>query len=155
MSEIKAEESAPTEDIVKDFDLVAFLDQLVPPDTITITTIAGDKIAIPGVISARKQIKVFRLFKSIVSNDDLGMPDFMQGGVTVNSVISLVLDIVTNDGLIEEVGKIFSTAYPDVLDGDPLDLLPIEEVVAAIVPLSLRFLQKAGRGLMTAMKTVE
>jgi hypothetical protein len=71
--------------------------------------------------------------------------------------------LVNDDGALAELSATFSAAYPDALPPgvDPIDVLAIEEVVAAIVPLiagpAIRLLGMAGPlaevpGLATAVK---
>lgn len=122
---------------------------LVPPDVVTITDINGTEHTLTTAIPARRQIKVFRMFKEI-SDSNMLAPALAAarsggGNFTAASVIDLIITLAADEQVAEALGKIFSSAYPNVCNGtDPLDLLPIEEIVGGVAPLSLRFAQKTG-----------
>ena len=138
-------------------DLSDILSKLVPPDSVTITDVHGNEIKVPGSISARRQIRVFRIIKSIFDGDKI--EQILGGayleGLSFSSVADGVLGIATDEEVINMVGEIFSSAFPDLLDGkDPLDELPLEEVIVAIIPLLQRFIKKAGMGVVNVVKTL-
>ena len=74
----------------------------------------------------------------------------MSGGVDQGNVVDLILAMATDLTVLEALGTIFLEAYPDALgEGvDPLDVLPLEEVVLALVPFSERFVKAVGGGLV-------
>ena len=138
-------------------DLSDILSKLVPPDSVTITDIHGNKIKVPGSISARRQIKVFRIIKSIFDGDKMEtiLGSAYAEGLSFGSLADSVMGVATDEEVINMVGDIFSNAFPDLLDGkDPLDELPLEEVIIAIIPLLERFIKKAGMGVVGVVKAL-
>ncbi len=137
-------------------NLEAFLEKLVPPDEVTVDCCDGSRITIPGSIPARRQVKVFRLMKEFMDLPAVeaavnGLSD-AKGGAA--GLVGLVVGLATDEELAEMLGKIFSEAYPDALDGkDPLDLLAMEELVVGLLPFSERFLKRLGTGMMTVGKS--
>ena len=149
-NEIAEEEYQP-------IDFAKLLEKLVPPSSVVITDIRGKKITIPGAISARRQIKVFRKFKEIfdASKWDGMMNDLLDSDLAMSAISQKLIEIVSEENTMEIIGEIFTLAFPDVLEGeDPLDVLPIEEVVLALIPLSERFIKKAGTGVVKVMNEV-
>lgn len=132
----------------------AMLSKLVPPDEVILTTCTGTKITLPGTIAARQQIKVFRLMRSLFDAGEIKeiLGAFSgEGGGT--NIVDLVLSIATNEVIAEKLGEIFTAAYPTALAGeDPLDVLPLEELITSIVPFSERFIKKLGMGVATLGK---
>ena len=147
------------EEAIGEIDIVAFLEKLVPPETVTIKDINGNSFTLPGIIAARQQIKVFRRFKELM--EDGGNLEGKLSGISlgdnlnVKSIAKGILSVISDEEVIEELGSIFTIAYPNAIEGDPLDLFPIEEVVSAIVPLCLNFLKKTGGGIIAAIQSMQ
>lgn len=128
------------------------LEKLVPPDEVEITYVDGTKALLPGAISARRQIKVFRIMREL-----LEMPtvqNALRAGSTTSGIIDVLVSLTTDEAIAEKLGLIFMEAYPEALpEGtDPLDVLPLEELATAIVPFSERFVSKVGKGMLVLSK---
>tara|TARA_R110000868_G_scaffold160190_1_gene389572 strand:+ start:2418 stop:2888 length:471 start_codon:yes stop_codon:yes gene_type:complete len=144
-----------TEKQTPDFtnQLTALLDKLVPPDDVTVRTVDGRDVKLPGAISARKQVVVFRIIKELSELPQLANAmTGVRGGGTA-ALLDAVVALATDEVVADKLGKAFAAAYPEVLDGrDPLDLLPIEELAASLLPFSERFVRRLGQG-MTVLAT--
>ena len=129
------------------------LKRLVPENDVVIKDCWGKEIPLPSALPARRQIKVFRIFKEISEMDQVA--DIFEGrGGEASEIIDVIMDLAGHEEISEKLGHAFTTAHPDALDGkDPLDVLPIEEIVAALVPFLMRFLQRSmgAMGAMTEM----
>jgi hypothetical protein len=131
----------------------SLLSKLVPPDEVVLTTCTGNKITLPGTIAARQQIKVFRLMRSLFDEGEINNILSAFSGEAESSIIDIVLSIATNEVIAEKLGEIFTAAYPTALAGeDPLDVLPLEELITSLVPFSERFIKKLGMGVATLGK---
>lgn len=147
-------------------DLKRLLEALVPPSDIAITDIFGDTHNLPSVVSARKQIKLARILEFV---KDYEVP----AGIDVSNgagMVELILSVVQDDKVLDALKECFEVAHPEltrdllakateeeVVHDDILDLLPIEGVAGAIIPLFLRAAQKglvALQTLSTAQQTV-
>ena len=155
------ERSAPKSDIMAAADealggalfsnLEDLLTKLVPESDVIIRDCWGNKISLPSALPARRQIKVFRIFQEIA--DHPSVTKNFTGGVDMaaGDIVDLVMAIAGDEEVAELLGKAFALAHPDVLDGkDPLDVLPVEEIVAGLVPFFVRFLQR-GMGAMGSL----
>ena len=137
-------------------DIEEILAKLVPPDEVEILDIFGNEYKKPAVISARKQIKVIRSFQEALSyvNTTQATTDG-----SVSSLIDYVVEIATDDKVLETIGECFTHAYPDVVkssvkyakDKDisvehnaALDLFSIEDIAGSIIPLFMRLAKKSG-----------
>lgn len=147
MSDTDVQEAAQESDF---FEKVQdLLERLVPPSSVVVTTISGETLELPGAIPARQQVKVFRYMKELLEYPEVNEAISGINGNTAANVIDLVISLVTDEKVMEQLGAIFTTAYPNALpDQDPLDVLPLEELVTALVPFSERFIKKLGGGLV-------
>ena len=152
--EISEEEIKTNEEISIDIDKL--LEKLVPPDEIVILDIFGNEYKKPAIVSARKQIKVIRSFQKALSfagESKLNMSD----GVV--SLIDYIVEIATDEKVMDCLGDCFTYAYPDVVeksvvyakdasisvDQNPaLDLFSIEDIAGSIIPLFVRLAKKSG-----------
>jgi hypothetical protein len=143
----------PAGDVAQDqfFDkMEQLLANLVPPSSVTIVTADGSSLEIPGAIPARRQVVVFRLMREMSEMPQVAKALSGLSTGEAGEIVDVVVAVSTDMEVMEKLGEIFAAAYPDSLDGrDPLDLLPIEEVVSALVPFSERFIKKVGGGLAT------
>jgi hypothetical protein len=120
------------------------LNKLVPKSDVVIKDCWGKEISLPSALPARRQIKVFRIFKEIAAHESI-TGTLAASGATLDAgvLIDLVMQVASDDDVSELLGKAFSEAHPDVLDGkDPLDVLPVEEILAGLIPFFVRFLQR-------------
>ena len=134
--------------------LEELLDKLVPADSVTVTTSTQGEITLPGSIPARLQVRVFRHMRDLLEMDDISetIASF-SGGPGGKNIADAIVGLATNETVAEKLGDIFSAAYPDALNGnDPLDELPLEDLVAALSPFSQRFLKKLGTGFTRMAK---
>jgi hypothetical protein len=144
-------------EVVSDFfgQMEQFLNKLVPPDTVTVTTCAGKKVVLPGSIPARRQVRVFRSMKKMLEIDSvsLAFSGLSSSDGSAGAMINVVIDLATNEEIAELLGTIFNEAYPDACEGEhPLDVLPIEELVVGLIPFSERFVKRVGSGVLTLGK---
>jgi len=124
------------------------LAKLVPPDQVELTTCTGEKITLPGAIAARQQVKVFRLMRELIADPAVTNVLGAWGGEGGSNIVDGILAIATNEVISEKLGEIFTAAYPNALAGqDPLDVLPMEDLITALVPFSERFIKKIGGGI--------
>jgi hypothetical protein len=133
--------------------LESLLDKLVPAESVTVQTATQGEITLPGSIPARMQVRVFRHMRELLEMDEIaGAIGLFSGAANVN-VPDAIVGLATNEAVAEKLGDIFTAAYPDALNGnDPLDELPLEDLVAALSPFSQRFLKKLGTGFMAMAK---
>lgn len=134
--------------------LEGLLDKLVPEDGATLTTSAGEQLVLPSVLPARQQVRAFRLLRELLEREDVQATFATLQGGTTSSVMDAVIGMATNEEIAEALGAVFSTAYPNLLpDGtDPLDVLPLEELVRSILPFSARFARQLGSGLASLLQ---
>jgi hypothetical protein len=131
------------------------LNKLVPKSDVVIKDCWGNEISLPSALPARRQIKVFRIFKEIAAHESI-TGTMAATGATLDAgvLIDLVMQVASDDEVSELLGKAFAEAHPDALDGkDPLDVLPVEEILAGLVPFFVRFLQRgvAAMGSLSQM----
>lgn len=133
-------------------EVATLFDRLIPP-TDKIQDVAGKTYDVPTAISARRAILATREIRAILSTHCLTLPQgdekvemdvartlmfahtLSEGGnhAEAAKAMAAVLD-VAGEGL----AAAFSAAYPDLADGDPLDLFPMEAVIGALLPLFAR-----------------
>lgn len=124
-------------------ELGKMLEKLVPPDDVEITDVEGNVHKRPAVLPARRQIKIFRIFKDILEGE---LAQEYLVGANAGSIANMIVDMASNEEIAEKLGEAFGIAFPGLYD-DPLDMLPLEELVGSLVPFCLRFLAKAAQGL--------
>ena len=125
-------------------ELIAKLD---PAKEVTITDVTGKSNKLSAFVSARKQIRIFKKFKELSEMESfVNAESFNMDG----NIVSVIVELASNEEVAEKLGEIFSLAYPELYE-DPLDELPLEELVGAIIPFCLRFLKKVGGGMTAVM----
>ena len=129
------------------------LNKLVPANDVVIKDCWGTEIRLPSALPARRQIRVFRIFKKIAEHESISKALEGAGdGLEASSIIDIILAVAGDEEVSGLIGEAFAQAHPDALDGkDPLDVLPVEEIVAGLLPFFVRFLQRgvAAIGSMT------
>ena len=138
--------------------LEGFLDKLVPPASVSVRTVDGKEITLPGAIPARRQVVVFQIMRELSE-----MPQVAKalGGLSttkdnMTGIVDVILSLATDIDVAERLGDIFDEAYPGVLDGQSaVDALPLEDLVASILPFSERFIKRVGAGMMTLAQVAE
>lgn len=130
---------------------------LVPPENITIVSIFGKEYNRPSVIGARKQIKILRLLDELPEGISLNFEGSPAG------IISSIISLASNEDVLMTLSKAMELGHGDVVkdaisqakenkyefdkDSPAIDLFPVEEIVAAIVPLFLRLAQRGGQAM--------
>jgi hypothetical protein len=144
----------PETDVVRaapvDFgaQLSALLDKLVPPEHVQIRLVDGTQVTLPGAIPARRQVQVFRHIKTLSELPQLGNALGLVRGTGTAGLVDAVVQLATDEQVAELLGKAFTAAYPDALQGrDPLDVMPMEELAVSLVPFSERFVRRLGQGV--------
>tara|TARA_B100001093_G_scaffold2600_1_gene2651 strand:+ start:25999 stop:26496 length:498 start_codon:yes stop_codon:yes gene_type:complete len=153
MSEVSQPDQEPT--VPVDFldNLEKLLSKLVPPSSVTVTKCDGTEITLPGAIPARRQVEVFRLMRDLSEQPVVKQALAGAGTGAAASIVDAILLLAIDIEVAESLGKIFDVAYPGVLideDGnspESIDVMPIEEIVVALVPFSERFIRRVGGGL--------
>lgn len=141
-----ATEAAPVADF--NAQLTALLDKLVPPEQVQVRTVDGTQVTLPGAIPARRQVQVFRCIKELAELPQLGNAIGLVRGTGTAGLVDAVVQLATDEQVAELLGKAFTAAYPDALQGrDPLDVLPMEELAVSLVPFSERFIRRLGQGV--------
>ena len=125
------------------------LSQLPSSDEIVIHDYEGKEYRLRGVLPARRQIAVF---KSIAQMLESGQGLIAQKGPAEGANwLNIAVGLVTDEAVIEQLGKTFRTAFPDAAGKkDPLDIFPLEELLASLVPLLVRFLKRSGMAIAEA-----
>jgi len=128
--------------------LSALLDKLVPPEHVQIRLVDGTQVTLPGAIPARRQVQVFRHIKTLSELPQLGNAIGLVRGTGTSGLVDAVVQLATDEQVAELLGKAFTAAYPDALQGrDPLDVMPMEELAVSLVPFSERFVRRLGQGV--------
>jgi hypothetical protein len=128
--------------------LSALLDKLVPPEQVQVRTVDGQQVTLPGAIPARRQVQVFRHIKTLAELPQLGNAIGLVRGTGTAGLVDAVVQLATDEQVADLLGKAFTAAYPEALQGrDPLDVLPIEELAVSLVPFSERFVRRLGQGV--------
>jgi len=129
-------------------DISTMLDALIPPTTVSVLDVNGKEHNLPGAISARRQVVVFREFQNIWKNEKVA--EHLSGAedYAISNIINAVMLVSFEEEVLESLGRAFKAAFPEVSGDDPLDRFSVEEVVTALVPLFMRFIKRAGKTLV-------
>ena len=124
-----------------DDPLRSLLRKLVPDDAwIEARTIDGSVLRLNTVLPARRQVLVARAMERLLRRTIV--VDTLALGTTdgAGSIVGQVVAVLNDDESLAQLGTAFCAAYPDALPAgvDPLDVLAIEEVVLAVLPLLVR-----------------
>ena len=141
------------------------LNALVPPDNVEVTDVFGDKHKVSSSISARRQVKIMRLLEEI---KDINVNNIVVGDMTPQSMFNILIKLMANEQIFCTLCRCVEIAYPSVLskmlesaeassydydkDLPVADLMPIEEVVALLVPLSLKIARRTGQAIQALTK---
>lgn len=141
--------SLPTADSSFMHQLEGLLDTLVPPDAVVVKTHEGVEHKLPAALPARRQVRAFRHMRELLEMEQVQAAMAQaKGGLTTQGIIDIVVSVATDEAVMEKLGEAFNCAYPDTFEGtDALDVLPLEEVIGALLPFTKRFLHKLGTGL--------
>src|SRR5438874_1244504 len=111
--------------------LTGALRDLVPADEVVIRDFEGQEYRLRTVLPARRQVQVFRALAQLI---DAGGQSLAGGDLSGGGILKLLVQLITDDAVVEQLGRAFHVAYPKALaEQDPLDVLPIEEIVASLM----------------------
>ncbi len=118
------------------------LRELAPTDEVVIHDFEGAEFRLRAVLPARRQVQVFRALAELLGAAGKSLAS---GEVTGGGILQVLVQLITDEAVIEQLGRAFRVAYPKVLAGqDPLDAFPIEEIVASLLPLLVRLVRRSG-----------
>ncbi len=155
---MKKEKTEPTEVEAEEqsFDLEEILSKLIPPDNIEILDIFGNEYSRPAVVPARRQVKLIRSFQEALN---LSSGKSLADEADVASMIDFIVEIATDEKVVEKLGECFTHAFPDVVKeatsyakekkikvdkNASIDLFSIEDIAGSIIPLFIRLAKKSG-----------
>ena len=161
--EAKKEEVTESADSPKNLvdSVKSFLEDLVPPPTVVISDVFGNKYNLLCSVSARKQITILREFDKIeeVKNAEIKEED---------NIVQTIIKIASNEDYLAILCRCFKLAHNKCLmkakeeadkqnyeyeDGELLaaDLFSLEELATAIIPLFIRLAQRTSQALNQIM----
>lgn len=130
------------------------LDLLVPDGTTEIRTFSGSALSLPTALPARRQVRAFRALRELFEREDVQRA--IKGLTPANSgtseIVSVVASLATDESIADGLGAVFAAAYPDAIEGDPLDELSIEDLVRAVIPFCARFASQIGAGMQSLIR---
>ena len=130
------------------------LDILDPPSEITVTDVLGTTHRVGAAVSARQQIKILREFEAIkelpvASNIDAD-------DVSGVGLAGVLVKLASDPDVLTGIATCFAHAHPIAVTNaansakeagipadDAADLFPIEEMVAGLIPLFGRLVQRS------------
>lgn len=126
------------------------LDILDPPDEVVVTDAFGDSHRLASAVSARAQIKILREFERVKDLPVAQGLDLSGGGGVGLALVMLAQD----PEVLSALARCFAIAHPGAVASatesagameieDAADLFPIEELVAGLVPLFGRLIQRS------------
>jgi len=143
-------------------DLTQMLDTLVPPKTVTVVDVFGNEYEMTAVCSARSQIRILRKFEELQTlpaiaeqlGDDIAIGD-------AGSIAALIIKVASDPQVLSGIASAFEIGHPKTYGlaikaakkqglkdvEDAADLFPIEELVAAVLPLFMRLLRKSATAI--------
>jgi len=143
----------------------AILDVLVPPDDIEVRDAFGNTYNLPAAVPARAQIEILRRVETIREAgilDNLNVD--LAGGMA--GMAGTLVALGSSEEVMSAIAEAFALAHPTAVAGakahakkhkikvkDAADLFPVEELVAGLIPLFARLVQRAAQAanLMTTM----
>jgi hypothetical protein len=115
-------------------------------DQVVIRDFEGGEHTLSCVLPARRQALVFAALGDLIAAGSGAFSAESSG----TGLLKVLVDLLTDEALLERLGSAFRAAYPDAAGGrDPLDIFPMEELVAGLLPLVVRQLRRAAL-LLTA-----
>jgi hypothetical protein len=143
----QAEQSADLGSLVT--SLKDALRDLPASDELIVRDFEGNEYKLRGVLPARRQVQVFRALGTLLES---GQQMFAVAAAESGANwVKLLVGMVTDDAVVEQLGRTFRAAFPDVVkDRDPLDVFPLEEILASLVPLLARFIKRSGMAFASA-----
>jgi hypothetical protein len=100
------------------------------PDEVIVRDHQGGEHHFKTLLPARRQLLVFRALAELIETVTAAPTD-----------VAALARLLLSDDVAEQLGRTFRVAY-DVA-GDPLEQFPLEEIVAALVPLIARFIRRS------------
>ncbi len=109
-------------------------------DQVVIRDFEGGEHVLSCVLPARRQALVFAALGDLIAAGSGAFAGESSGA----GLIKVLVDLLTDEALLERLGAAFRAAYPEIGGGrDPLDIFPMEELVAGLLPLVVRQLRRA------------
>ncbi len=125
------------------------LRDLPATDEIVVRDFEGHEYKLRGVLPARRQLQVFRSLAGLLETGQAMLA--RESDPTGANWIKLLVGLVTDDAVVEQLGRTFRAAFPEAAaDRDPLDVFPLEEILASLVPLLARFVKRSGMAFADA-----
>jgi hypothetical protein len=119
--------------------LVGAIAAIDAPDEVILRDHQGGEHRWKTLLPARRQVQVFRALARLIESGGRSLSSAPSG-------VAAVAQLLMDDEIVEQLGRIFRVAYD--FDGDPLDQFPLEELVAALVPLVARFLRRSASAVL-------
>jgi hypothetical protein len=127
----------------------ALLERLVPPETVELADVYGNKYTVRPVLSARRQIAVLRHAEKLM-NLAAGTVDGMT--FDVGNIGAILIRLADNERVLDVLCDAFEAAHPQVViharsvaesdENHVADLFPVEEIVGGLVPFCVRLATK-------------
>lgn len=161
-------------------DLKRLFERLVPPDGATIEDVNGNAYTLPSRLPARRQIRVIRVIERLreiatdATNDErigdaLSLVQGAEGIGLVAALANAALVFASNEEIGELVAEAFDEAFPTVVSlarqripaeyeeerekSTALDLFAMEEIIAGLLPFSLRLLKRTSGAIQAFQAT--
>lgn len=137
--------------------LRALLETLVPPETVTVHDAFGGTHRIRGVLVARAQVLVMRHLEALAGAE---VPDSLRQvalGGGLSSIAAVVMQLAADPHVLQGLSDAFGVAHPGAVRAaieaahvageapashEPMDLFPVEELVAGLAPFLLRLARR-------------
>jgi hypothetical protein len=160
--QVQEETTKIDEDNNPGLDLTKMLDTLVPPKTVTVADVFGNEYETNAVCSARSQIRILRKFEELQTlpaiaeqlGDNIAIGD-------AASIAALIVKVASDPQVLGGIASAFEIGHPKTYTlavkaakkqglkeiEDAADLFPIEELVAAVLPLFMSLLRKSATAI--------
>jgi len=136
-------------------NLRGFFDTIVPRDTVEFIDAYGGEHVSNALLPARRQVKVMRELEALLdANVDLSILGKLGDEGGVDAAVRMLVEAAGNEQILSGLGKAFAAAHPGPVavarrtaeaaeselpaDMDAADLFPIEELMAGLLPFSVR-----------------
>lgn len=134
----------------EEMDLESLIERLVPKEGVKISGISGTEYEIPSRVGARKQVRATRKLRDLVSKMSSDGIAVSMDGDGIKAFANAIIED-DEDEYIEGLFEVFKSAFPKIVDNEKsvcedhgvafeneADLFALEDLVEALLPLSLR-----------------
>ena len=150
MSDSATDSATPTAGSAPIDQFRRLLDVLDPPDEVVVLDAFGQSHRLTSAVSARAQIRILREFERVKDLPVAQGLDLSGGGGVGLALLMLAQD----PDVLSALARCFEIAHPaavaaaresagEIVIEDSADLFPIEELVAGLVPLFGRLIQRS------------